>query len=190
MYNNYDSLHLNELYQWKYNFWWPLPRRVHYIALLLQLTSVYTCRDCFKLVPCYLSTPFNDLSQLHLWTGVFLSYKWTLFNSTLTCIKKAVSTCARVRLRVRVRVRKGCLCMSAKLCVKRRLVRCAVGCPLVGSGQSPCMCPWDAISRTEWLHGAIHFHGHGHWHGHAHMGTPHVYDWRSKHFHGHGHAHM
>ena len=42
--------------------------------------------------------------------------------------RKAVSACARVRVRM------GCLCMSAKLCVKRRLkIRCAVGCPLVGS---------------------------------------------------------
>ena len=45
----------------------------------------------------------------------------------------AVSTCARVRVRVRdrvrVRVREGCLCMSAKPCVKRHYkVRCAVGC--------------------------------------------------------------
>ena len=55
------------------------------------------------------------------------------------------------------------------------------------SGESPCMCPWDAVSQTEWQHGAIHFHGHGH----AQMGTPHVYDWRSKNFHrcGHGHGH-
>ena len=78
-----------------------------------------------------------------------------------------------------------CACPCQCPCPWKRTAPCSHSVREIASHgqiQVNCLLPTrdDAISRTEWLHGAIHFHFHGHWHGHAHVETPHVYNWRSK----------